>query len=486
METIWVDEAEAEDVDFEDVADEQVEQPPYDPDDPLATDGPVPVRFLTGQAGTGKTYTVRERIADDPGFGILCSTTGISAINLGAGVTTINSLLAYFDTESMRERYKEGKLTQRLTQRVIKEGYRNIVVDEASMMPAAQLQILYNALAKVNEQSEAQRRRRRIGLVLTGDFAQLAPVPDKDAASGKAQVTPWAFNADCWGEFDSRTYKLTEVRRQTDAAFLAAINAARRGDGGEAVEGFSALGVEIGEETADDFDGTTILATNEAVDRYNDIRVMDLPGKVICPPVERWGLQKAEWKKALPNLRAGRQDQQGFKVGAYVMILANAYAAPGQLEYANGDCGWIRGCVVSKKLGRPVFVVELKRGKTVEVPAITRTNAQKERPDASIVTIPSWVRSDKVAAPYKEDKRWVVGGVTYFPLRYAWASTTYKSQGLTLDACQIDLRPHFLGSPNQLYVALSRCKTAAGLRLVGSRELFVKRNNVAREVLRWL
>lgn len=464
---------------------------PDDPDDPLATSGAiVPVKFLTGQAGTGKTWTVRERIAADPDFGVLCSTTGISAINLGEGVTTINSLLAYFDTESMRDRYKQGKLAYRLNHRVVKDGYRNIVVDEVSMMPKEQLQILYNAIAEVNASAEMARRNRKLGLILTGDFAQLAPVPEKDS-DGKSEETPWAFKGDCWEEFDARTHKLTSVKRQADAGFLAAINAARRGDGGESVERLVELGVEMGDETTDDFDGTTILATNEAVDRYNEIRAMDLAGQLTRPPIVRWGMQKAEWRRGLPNTPPGRDDEQRFKIGAYVMILANGYSAPGVLEYANGDCGWIESCVYANDRAtgekRPVFVVRLKRGPVVEVPALTRLNTQKEKPGETVCAgNPAWAKGGVHVKPFREDGRWVIGGVTYFPLRYAFASTVYKTQGLTLDACQIDLRPHFLGKPNQLYVAMSRCRTAAGLRLVGGKDLFVRRCNVDPEVRRWL
>lgn len=38
--------------------------------------------FVTGAAGTGKTYQVRERIRSDPREGLLCATTGIAGVNL--------------------------------------------------------------------------------------------------------------------------------------------------------------------------------------------------------------------------------------------------------------------------------------------------------------------------------------------------------------------------------------------------------------------
>src|SRR5262245_20741481 len=50
---------------------------------------------VLGQAGTGKTFLMRQRAAEDPSV-ILTATTGIAAVNLGAA--TINSVLQYFDT----------------------------------------------------------------------------------------------------------------------------------------------------------------------------------------------------------------------------------------------------------------------------------------------------------------------------------------------------------------------------------------------------
>jgi ATP-dependent DNA helicase PIF1 len=55
--------------------------------------------------------------------------------------------------------------------------------------------------------------------------------------------------------------------------------------------------------------------------------------------------------------------------------------------------------------------------------------------------------------------------IKQYPLRLAWAITVHKSQGMSLDAAEIDLRSPF--APGMGYVALSRVKSLDGIRLMG-------------------
>lgn len=435
------------------------------------------VEFITGQAGTGKTFEVIRRMEAQPSWGKLCATTGIAAINLGGSAVTINSLLRFYNLESLQEAAVMGRLDNSLQNVAIDK--QALVLDEASMMGGEALDILFSAVERVNE------RGYMLDLVLTGDFAQLPPI---DAS--------WAFQAKCWPRFEENTTTLTEVHRQKDPTFLAAINAARRGDGATSASLLKEVGVEFGRALDPGFSGTTIFGTNDRVDRYNLFRMIKIKKPELKVKNYRWGKQLSEWRNNIPF-------ELTLKETALVMLLANDRPA---LTYANGDLGEIVEVVtfVDAIIG---FAVRLKRsGAEVTISRITRRNEVKDLPDdmaTDVVEWPSLVEKELEGGgimlvpnpepePWKEPyydshrHRYVIGAIRYFPLRLAYASTVHKTQGLSLNNVQIDVNGVFLKEPAMTYVALSRVGKPEGLRIVGRENVFISRVKAAKEVSRWL
>jgi ATP-dependent DNA helicase PIF1 len=436
--------------------------------------------FLTGSAGTGKTFELQRRIRENPGYGIMAATTGIAAVNLQT--RTINSILGYFNTVSLQDNFRLGYLQARLRKLALEDGMRNLVVDEISMMSPSQLQTIYEGIKEVNNQKGMRDAGASIGLILTGDFCQLRPVYEKGEID-----EGYAFNAQCWSEFAKNTTRLTKVWRQDNPKFLEAINLLRCGKGNEAAEVLKTF-MRFQVNVDPNFDGTTILSVNKEVDRTNLLRMQQVRGRPLVVTSRRWGKPDASWK-LIP-------EQLVLKTGALVMILAND--AP-NFSFVNGDLGHVRDFTgTDSEVSSKSFQIELKRnGNIVNIHKIHRTTMTKDEPDevkTGQVTMDNVYKCAPPLVPPAfgqisldvERGLWHIGGIEYYPLRVGYAATVHKTQGLSLDNVQVDYRGRFFGNPGSLYVAVARCRTPEGLRLVGMPDCFSKRCNIDPEVEPWL
>jgi hypothetical protein len=427
-----------------------------------------PFTALFGAAGSGKTFATKLWAEQRPGI-LLAATTGIAAVNLGG--ETINSILGYFDTQSLQEAYINGSLTARLG-KLWKVGVRRLVVDEVSMLAGDQLTYLVRAVEEVNNRGYVLGKWTddddgpppAMGLTLVGDFCQLAPVK-----------APYAFESEEWGRFADATITLTAIRRQSDAAFIEMLRAARAGRGDLVAQYFEGRGA-IHQETDDHFDGATIVAKNDSVDRYNALRMDRLPGPRVTFPSVRWGKLRSEWGQLeKPKHTWGIPEVLQLKEGALVMVLNNQRDDCRQLTCVNGDLGTLQEAedgtafVGLQRTGEIVRVLPVTR--VVRVPADATRRAELRKAG----------HGDRI------DGKWeIVGEITYMPLRVAYASTVHKSQGLSLDSVQVNIRDHFFKSPGMLYVALSRARTAEGLRLVGSPAAITERCTTDPRLRDWL
>lgn len=399
-----------------------------------------PCAYLSGPAGTGKTWLARQ-IIEQREDAVLCATTGIAAVNLG-DATTINALLGYFDTQSLQEQWVGGWLGAKL-RKLRRSGVRILVLDEVSMLDAEQLTVLSAAIDQVNltkeydqstgEVTEVGDPLQDLKLILVGDFAQLPPV--------KAQ---FAFTSPRWALFRDHTFTLSTIHRQDDRQFIEALQAIRKGEPYAALDTLTPCLAPTLDFT---FNGTTIVAKNDEVDRINGLRFAKLEGEEFSWKATRSGEQQKDWLRLIP-------EEVWLKVGALVMVLANhslgrdESGRPAGFDYVNGDLGEV--------LGKDKDGVQVR---------LQRTD--------SVVTIYPQTHQWKEPTGKKKEPFSVRGAITRMPLRLAYASTVHKSQGLSLDRVQVGIASWMFNQPGMLYVALSRARSLAGLRIVGNAKQLV-------------
>lgn len=347
-------------------------------------------------------------------------------MNLGS--RTLNSLLTYYNTGSLARKAHNGKLIRTL-QNLADSGVlgQSLGIDEVSMMEAEQLDIITSAM------NRAFNGRR--GIVLTGDFAQLPPVEGQ-----------FAFEADCWPQYEKNMVVLDKIWRQHDEKFLNALALIRRGD---AIDGARALvesGAEFRSASDVDFDGVTLVPTNDEADSINGRQAAKLPGLNVFVS-ERKGKEAPEWKLIPPATV--------MKPGCRVMVTANE---PNGL-HVNGDLG-----TFIEQVGKNARVRLDRDGLEILITPITRKNID-----------------------YTESSqgKWI-GEITFMPLKLAYALTIHKSQGLTLPRVQLHVEHWFAKSPALIYVACSRVREANNLFIVGSSQQLAAKITAHPGARRWL
>lgn len=396
------------------------------------------LRAILGAGGTGKSYWVNQQLRKDPKFGFRTATTGIAAVNMGTIVgtqdpVTINRALGYFNSETLLRNYSKG-LTHRPIGYIANLGYKNIIIDEVSMMDAGTLDLIVMAIDSFNKIYS-----KDLGLIILGDPGQLPPVNGK----------PF-FEAICWPEFQVEF--LTEVKRQKNQDFINALNLVRVGKTKEAAEWFSE-NITFTDKVNDRFRGTTFFPTNNEVDIYNRKSLNRLLGQPTFYKASITGKKDPLWKNIPQSIE--------LKKGCIIQLLYN----DNELGFANGD-----SAIVEELWGESIYISMLRKNKSFllrkrEINYFTFTNKgfRKKNPD---------------------------GVLKLLHVRLAYALTIHKSQGLTLDSVQLNLNglgTNFLSKQSgMLYTALSRVKTPDGLIIVGTPQDLVKCAYVDPSYLEWI
>lgn len=391
--------------------------------------------FLTGEAGTGKSTLVREFIRRCGRECIVLAPTGIAALN--AGGTTIHSQMLL--RPGLLNPLALEPLADGNRCRVLRAA-KTVIVDEISMVRSD----LFCAMdARFRGLASGENRSRPFGgrqMILVGDFMQLPPVvggDDERRFIDERMGGPFAFQTDLWNAAMFRTVFLRTMHRQGgDALFRNVLGSLRHGNFEAAAKVLN--NHCIGEKTFAT-PPICLCTTNHEAKSVNDAARKSVRGASRSFAAQTSG--------NFPEADYPAEPRLDLAVGARVMVLCNQ-RNEGELECVNGDMG----VVVCFEEGEETGVrVRLDSGKTVTVAPHTW-----EKCAYACVDDPKTMSSVM--------RQVIVGSYVQLPLRLAYAITIHKSQGLSLDSVSLRLgRGCF--DHGQLYTALSRCRTLAGLQI---------------------
>jgi len=374
--------------------------------------------YLTGAAGSGKTHILNEYITYLKHRGVsvgVTASTGIASTHIG-GVTIhswsgigIKDTLSTYELEALEEKeylYKRFSKTNVL------------IIDEVSMLSP----VMFDTIEKIC------RRMKRcedpfggMQVVLSGDFFQLPPI-----VRGGSDIE-FINMSDAWGAMDVRICYLEEQFRQDDITLKGILANMRSGQVAPAIKERI---ISFGRKKLKNGATPTRLYThNVDVDEINDKELNALSGKEKTFEMSTKG--KAKLVEGLKKSVLAPSTLR-LKKDAVVMFVKNS-----------PDEGFVNGT-----LG----VVEDFDG---GVPVIRTFSGKK-------------IYASTARWSIEEDGK-ILASVEQIPLRLAWAITIHKSQGMSMDAAEIDLSKSFV--PGQGYVALSRLRTLEGLSLLGINDM---------------
>nr|POF14089.1 atp-dependent dna helicase pif1 [Quercus suber] len=406
--------------------------------------------FFTGSAGTGKSVLMREIIAAlrkkyqrEPDRVAVTASTGLAACNVG-GVTLHSFAGIGLGKEDVPELVRKIKRNQKSKQRWMRT--KVLVVDEVSMVDGE----LFDKLEAIARQLRNNGRPfGGIQLVVTGDFFQLPPVPDK------GKVAKFAFDAATW----TTTIEHTIV-------FAGMLNEMREGRLSESsIKAFRCLSRKP--EFEDDMDATELFPTRNEVDRANNERLWKLQGVDVVFEARDGGsvVEKDRRDKLLSNCMA--PERIVLKKGAQVMLIKNV-----DDSLVNGSPGRVLGFMDETTFDRyhesDSNADSGDPGEGYEEKARSRVITTSKQYPVVRFTIADGTTRDLLCQPETWKVELPNGEVQasrmQVPLILAWALSIHKAQGQTLERVKVDLGKVF--EKGQAYVALSRATSMAGLQVL--------------------
>jgi len=375
--------------------------------------------FITGSAGTGKTYLLNQYITylkERRIYPTIVAPTGIAASHLKG--QTIHSFFALGITDSVVD---EDYVDSLLFKSHLKSRFKKLqilIIDEISMVSPEIFESMDKILRAFKDENEPFGG---VQVVISGDFFQLPPV------SKEYKTKRFAWQAPSWKALNLKSCYLNEKFRQEDNQLIGILDEIRSGFVSE--NSHALLHSRFEQELDTEFSPTKLYTHNVDVDRINLEELNALVGE----------------EKIFQYIAKGsaRNVEKIFKTSLVLEVVTLKKDAVVLFIKNNPEKGYVNGTT----------------GKVIDFdgisPIVQTTTGERIR-----VTPEDWSLENTMGEK--------IASVSQLPLRLAWAITIHKSQGMTLDTAEIDLSKTF--EVGQGYVALSRIKSIQGLRLMGLNE----------------
>jgi ATP-dependent DNA helicase PIF1 len=382
--------------------------------------------FLTGEPGTGKSYTIHAIIewAQKNGIKIgVTGMTGVAAVLIG-GVTLHSFLGIGLGQESIEALIYKVSRKDKLARKL--RRLQTLIIDEISMMDA-ELFVKIDALLRT-----ICRKDKPFGgiqLICVGDFSQLAPC-DGD----------YCFRARIWKEVGFEECILTEaVRHGDDIEFQEMLKRLRWGSCSDA--DYERLCELTNTTFPEHIVPTRLYSLNVNVDKINNDELKKIMEKNkadgISSRLISYTIRYPNELSTMDRMKYAKLyhiNDISLCVGSQVVLTKNL----------DQDAGLVNGARGVVTLVHPQYVmVEFLNGKTerIDFYKLARTNIWEDT---------------------EHDKKEM--DIYSMPLKLAWAITIHRTIGMTLDAVEIDLGKSIFAY-GQAYTALSRARSLRSIRL---------------------
>jgi len=416
--------------------------------------------FITGDAGTGKSWVVNTWLASLPqGFPIaITAPTGVAALNINGSTLHRQFSIPFSIKDPISQAIFNVRFFNAERRKFIME-LEVLLIDEISMVRSDVLTYIDYLLRNLRGEDSSFGGVR---VITIGDPFQLPPVVP--TADKKLLTDPWFFQSPSWAEAKFISFNLLENKRvKDDLEFIQLLSKMRYGKCD--INHLMTLKAKV---TNQPHEKAVILSPfNRTVDAINEAKLNELATETFTftANVE----VKVEDKSLRPMSMVPAVEELTLRVGARVMLVNNDQNG----QWVNGSVGEVTAIYVKEK-DAPYVMVMLDSD--VEY-------FSSDDPELNSVKVPlvTWRIEDSISQGDGWGKK-LLATVTQIPIRLGWAVTVHKAQGMTLPHVHFDFS--YIFEAGQAYVAISRCTSLSGLTM--SRMLQNKSIIASPEVVRFM